>query len=86
MSDEPTTQPGADVANPAAGIDPASLDELMSRDPLDLSTRDLETIVEALTRARKAWEQEAASAPAPGAKTRSPAQPKKKISLEDLGL
>lgn len=75
--------PTATVANPAAGIDPASLDELMSRDPLELSKQDLEVIVTQLRRMREVFAKELAAQPAPASRGRTP---KPKTTLEDLGL
>jgi hypothetical protein len=59
---------------------PQSLDELFSRDPLQLSDQDITVIVVELRRQREKWE-------ATGAKSTDPAA--KKVvpkSLSDIGL
>ncbi len=66
---------------------PRSLDELFSRDPLELSSRDLDDIIATLREARKNWLIEEASgakrAKAPKV-VKAPAPPG--LSLSDLGL
>lgn len=90
MSDDTTpTIDQPQIDNPAAGINPGSLDELMSRDPLELGQRDLAAIVTQLRRMREAWKQELDTTIAAGPKprkARAPAAPKQRPSLEDLGL
>lgn len=77
------------LPSPLASVQPTSLDELFSRDPLDLADQDIDVIVAEYRRQREVW----AKAEAAGAK-RAPAPPKakaipgpkKSVSLGDLGL
>lgn len=73
---------------PLVEVSPDSLDELMARDPLDLTKSDLETIVAALREQRKIWRvAEAAGAKkAPKSKGASPNITFKDLKIEDLEL
>lgn len=84
MSDEPEGQ-GLTALQP----DPAALDELFSRDPINLTDDDVETIVTELRRARDKWNlEEIAKANKPKAASKAPkAKPASgPISLASLGL
>ena len=75
---------GPSPTNPILEANPAALDELFSRDPLDLSDRDLETMVSELRRMRETWD-----SGKPAAKTgpKAPKAPKPPVpTLADLGL
>ena len=73
-----------------AGADPMSIEELFSRDPLDLTQEDVEEITVRLVRAlraeREAWEQEKAKAKATGRKVSGNTTKKvqKKAALEAI--
>jgi hypothetical protein len=70
------------VSEPSAlpAFSPTSLDELFSRDPLQLADQDLDIIVEELRRQRAAWET------GQKAKPRETKQTGKNLSLDDLIL
>lgn len=67
-----------------AKISPASLDELFSRDPLQLSDQDIDTIVGKLREQRLDWAAKEAQGKAP--KAAKPSQAVKNMTLDDLGL
>ena len=72
-------------SSPLAEVNPTSLDELVSRDPLGLSDQDVETIVGALRAQREKFQALEASGKRPtAAKTKVAATPG--LSLADLGL
>jgi hypothetical protein len=72
--------------SPLAGVNPASLDELFSRDPLGLSDQDIEQIVVELRAQRERFNAAEATGKRPTtakpAKTAAP----EGLSLLDLGL
>jgi len=75
-------------SNPIAEASVGSLDELFSRDPLDLSKADRARIVQALRDQRARWQLDEKAG-----KTRASAAPKPaksagtaKLELKDLGL
>lgn len=76
--------------NPLLEAPATSLDELFSRDPLDLSDQDLSVIVVELRRQRVRWKQaeaEGKTARAPKAKApKLTADQAQALSLADLGL
>ena len=67
--------------NPLAGVNPASLDELFSRDPLDLSDQEIEVITTELRRMRTKWMEAEAQG-----KTRGPVKAKAKLLPAPPGL
>ncbi len=69
-----------------AKISPASLDELFSRDPLQLSDQDIDTIVGKLREQRLDWVAKEAQGKAPRAKTAKAGPDVKSMTLDDLGL
>jgi len=73
---------------PLASAEPESIEELFSRDPLELSAQDIDKIIAHFRLHRKLWSQEEASAKSQGrtakaAATKALAQ---KMSLGDLSL
>lgn len=75
--------------SPLEGVESQTLDELMSRDPLDLGQADLEKIVSILREQRKRWLVEAQAPKAPKAKaTGKKAATAADIAdlMKDLGL
>jgi len=83
MSDLPVTQ----SPFPLDQASPESLDELFSRDPLQLSDQDLDRIVAHLRAQRNQWKQEEASgAKQSKAKGVTSSGPKEKVSLDMLDL
>lgn len=81
------TQAGA---SPLATANPSSLDELFSRDPLDLGDADLDRIVGELRKSRELWRKAEAEgktrAPRPKADASGPKAGPDQLSLEELGL
>jgi len=67
---------------PIAEANPASLDELFSRDPLDLADTDLDKMVAELEAQRLAWE---SNKPATKVKAEAKTKAKAKLSLADMG-
>lgn len=65
---------------------PASLDELFSRDPLQLNDRDITTIVAELRSQRKNWLVAEAQGKRTGAKAKPGAKAKVDTTLDELGL
>jgi hypothetical protein len=53
---DPTNAATSPPENPLSTIDPQTLDELFSRDPLLLSQQDLSEIVQVLREQRAKWE------------------------------
>lgn len=79
------------ITSPLEGVESQTLDELMSRDPLDLADADIEKIVSVLREQRKRWLVEAQAPKAPkaaGAKApKRTATPADVADLmKDLGL
>lgn len=73
-------------ASPLAEVDPASLNELFSRDPLKLSDQDIDKMVEIYRAQRLRWKQEEATGgPKKAAKIANNAETKK-LSLDDLDI
>jgi len=68
-------------------VNPQSLDELFSRDPLDLADAEVDQVVGVLREARKTWVTAEASGTTRSASAKAPklAAPKT-LALEDLGL
>ena len=76
--------PQQPAVNPLSEARVDSIDELFSRDPLDLSDRDLEAMVSELRRMRETWD-----SGKPAAKTgpKAPKAPKPPVpTLADLGF
>lgn len=80
------------TTSPLEGIESQTLDELMSRDPLDLADTDIEKIVSVLREQRKRWLVEAQAPKAPkapaGGKTPKRAATPTDVAdlMKDLGL
>ena len=77
------------MESPLTEATSTSIDELFSRDPLDLSDRDIAQIVDTFKKKRLLWEQEETTAQREGRRTRTPKQPKeaaKNISLDNLNI
>lgn len=75
--------------NPLAEASPASLDELFSRNPLDLTDGDIERIVVELQRRRVEWVEAEAKGAKRAPKAKSAAVAKAivgKVDLSDLDL
>lgn len=69
-----------------AKISPGSLDELFSRDPLQLSDQDIDTIVGKLREQRMDWVANEAQGKTPRAKAAKAGPDVKSMTLDDLGL
>lgn len=69
--------------NPLAEASPASLDELFSRDPLDLSRAERDQIVAEFRRMRETWNKAELAGAKRGAK---PPKGSVEVSAEDLGI
>lgn len=83
----PTPEAAALLNSPLHEATPDSLDELFSRDPLELSDQDLDSIVAHLRAQRNQWHaEEAAGAKKASKKGKAAPGPKEKISLENLEL
>ena len=73
--------------SPLTEAEPESLDELFSRDPLELSTQDINKIVAHLRSLRHQWAaDEAAGATKARKKGKAAPAPKETISLEQLQI
>lgn len=72
--------------SPLALVDPAAIDELFSRDPLQMKDADIDEIIAHLRRERSKWETAEARAAAKKEAKLNPSSPVAKISLDDLGL
>lgn len=94
MSSDKNEVPGANPSenlrpdvNPLDTVDPRSLDELMSMDPLKMSDQDVDEVIARYRKERHLWAKEDAEAKAN--KKSAPRAPKgtiTDISLDDLGL
>jgi len=75
------------LQSPLVQASPESLDELFSRDPLELSSQDIDKIVAHLRAQRHQWSaDEAAGATKARSKGKKPPAPKEKIALDQLDL
>lgn len=97
MTNEPTAQVSATAPTQASALPsisplaeavPESLDDLFSKDPLQLTVSDRALIVASLREARVRWDLAEASGKrsAPKLKATPKAAADPKINLEDLGL
>jgi len=88
MSEELVQQPKlpATTTSPLSEVDPASLNELFARDPMDLTNQDLDKIIAALRAQRLKWKQDEASGGAKKAAKIANAAETKKISVDDLDI
>lgn len=79
-----TPEAAALLKSPLHSAAPESLDELFSRDPLELTDQNLDQIVSHLRAQRHQWAQEEAT----GAKKSKAKQikPKERVKIEDLNL
>lgn len=84
MADQPYMQP----SNPLAEASPASLDELMARNPETLDDASIDRIVEALREQRAAWARAEAAGKksAPKASSAPSKAVDKELDLDNLGL
>lgn len=73
---------GQEAQSPLAEVQPQTLGELFSRDPLSLSDQDIDKIVEELRRQRAKWQEAEATGRKSAAKAAAPSH----ISLADIGL
>lgn len=73
--------------SPLHSASPESLDELFSRDPLELSNQDLDKIVAHLRAQRNQWAADEAAGATKGRKAgKKPSGPKEKITLDQLEI
>lgn len=74
--------------SPLTEAEPDSLDELMARDPMQLTEQNINVVVTALRKQRISWESEEASAKSKGKRPSAKAarEAAAKISLENLEL
>ena len=85
----PSDSPPASPVNPLTEASPQSLDELFSRDPLELSNQDIAVIVAKFRALREQWLVDEAQGKTKGRRAEAVPQggePKRKLSLADLGL
>lgn len=74
------------VVSPLATVDPASVTELFSRDPLDMTNADIDAIIEHMRRERSTWETKQAQAEAKKQAKLNPQPAGTKITLADLDI
>lgn len=70
------------MTSPLTDVQPNSIDNLMSKDPLSLTKENRSAIIEVLRQARKTWEEEEISARSKGTKPKISAG----ISIKDLDI
>lgn len=74
------------IKSPLSGVDPRSLDALMSADVETLSDPDVDAIVAELRRVRAQWALDEAAGKVPRAKAASKKGTITQIDLKDLGF
>ena len=72
------------IPDPLTEVLPESLDELFSRDPLELSSKDLDNIISVLLEQRKNWLVQEAQGARRAKAPKTAAKPG--LALDDLGL
>ncbi len=81
-SESPISMPDPQMGSPLVQAEPESIDELFSRDPLELTKEDLGKIVSILRAQRASWKLDQQPAKAGG----KPKPPAGNITIESLKL